>query len=503
MKKPQIPGRSGRPCRCVVFCLLVSAFTVWSFQHIGFPAEAADATGSSDLQQGEEEGYENLTTRSQKLELLPAKDEIRVPRSPEFESTEDACEGRRMYIHPLPPEFNEAILALCDAYESWTSFCDHAKNGGFGPRTHRRSRSWYRTDAFMLELIFHNRAKRYDCLTESSTEADVFFLPYYAGLDALRYLYGDEIERGAEHGARLVQWLRGNASEAWQRRGGTDHFVVMGRPAWDFSRPLGRADGWGTSILEAPAMFNVTSLVLESRAFPWQDQAVPYPTAFHPASAASLSRWIARVKRSRRSFLFAFAGGGGTGTGPNIRHSIREECPAPDTVAPADTPVRCLFISCDGERCDHDPGYLMRAMMKADFCLQPPGDTPTRRSTFDGIVAGCIPVFFEPQGAYTQYTWHLPREPREYSVLIPKDEVVFGHARIGDILGNISRAEVAQMRELVIGLIPRVVYRKPDAPGGAEFKDAFDVALEGVLRRVKSLQAGPAEQEYGSKSVFL
>ncbi|KAH9313275.1 hypothetical protein KI387_028310, partial [Taxus chinensis] len=63
-------------------------------------------------------------------------------------------------------------------------------------------------------------------------------------------------------------------------------------------------------------------------------------------------------------------------------------------------------------------------------------DGPARTSTFDGIVAGCI---------YTQYTWHLPGKPEDYSVLINKDDVVFGGVKIGKILGNISKAEGIQM----------------------------------------------------------
>ena len=34
-------------------------------------------------------------------------------------------------------------------------------------------------------------------------------------------------------------------------------------------------------------------------------------------------------------------------------------------------------------------------MRRSVFCLQPPGDSPTRKSIYDGILCGCIPVFFE------------------------------------------------------------------------------------------------------------
>lgn len=41
------------------------------------------------------------------------------------------------------------------------------------------------------------------------------------------------------------------------------------------------------------------------------------------------------------------------------------------------------------------------------FCLQPPGDMPTRKSLFDAILSGCIPVLFHPLTARYMYEWHL------------------------------------------------------------------------------------------------
>nr|KYP50213.1 Xyloglucan galactosyltransferase KATAMARI1 isogeny [Cajanus cajan] len=36
------------------------------------------------------------------------------------------------------------------------------------------------------------------------------------------------------------------------------------------------------------------------------------------------------------------------------------------------------------------------------------------RSTFDSVVAGCVPVFFSEHTAYTQYAWYLPVERGSY-----------------------------------------------------------------------------------------
>ena len=118
----------------------------------------------------------------------------------------------------------------------------------------------------------------------------------------------------------LFEFLQSDEPGIWKRHMGHDHFLVMARPAWDFSQPLDNDPPiWGTSFLELPEFYNVTALVPEGRAWPWQEHAVPYPTSFHPTNLACFEAWIQRVKRSRRTALMLFAGGGGIGATPNIR----------------------------------------------------------------------------------------------------------------------------------------------------------------------------------------
>ncbi|KAH9607153.1 hypothetical protein KSS87_005078 [Heliosperma pusillum] len=286
----------------------------------------------------------------------------------------------------------------------------------------------------------------------------------------------------------------------------------MARTAWDFSQPLptdykpggdakavgswdgdGEGEGrlWGTSFLMSPEFFNITALTLESRAWPWQEQAVPHPTSFHPPSLALLESWVLRVRRSRRSTLMLFAGGGGTASSgnPNIRRSIREECGvnASEVGISGRFQKVCEVVDCSNGICEHDPIRYMKPMLEASFCLQPPGETPARRSTFDGMIAGCIPVFFEDQSAKTQFQWHLPpAEFGEFSVTILKEDVVFKGLKIVDVLMGIPKSEVRRMREKVMEMIPKVMYRKHGSSLGLRTKkDAFDIAIEGTLQRIK------------------
>ncbi|KAJ7980843.1 xyloglucan galactosyltransferase KATAMARI1-like [Quillaja saponaria] len=146
------------------------------------------------------------------------------------------------------------------------------------------------------------------------------------------------------------------------------------------------------------------------------------------------------------------------------------------------------MLECDirGNKC-HKPVFVMKMFQSSVFCIQPPGDSYTRRSTFDSILAGCIPVFFHPGSAYIQYLWHLPKDYTRYSVFITGKDVKDGKISIEKILHRIPKSKVVTMREEVIRMIPRVIYADPRSRL-ENFEDAFDITVKGVLERVDKLR---------------
>lgn len=413
---------------------------------------------------------------------------------------ETDCTNKWIHVRHLPPQFNLDLLSNCSEYPLFDNFCPYLANHGLGQKTHNMSHSWYRTDPFMLELVFHRRMLEYPCLTSNPSHANAIYVPYYGGLDSLKYLFGPEYNSSFQHGLELYDFLvHVDSPDIWSRNKGHDHFMVMARPAWDFNQPL-NSDPilFGTSFLELPEFYNVTALTLEGRAYPWQEQAIPHPTSFHPSNLAFFESWVNRLRRSRRTTLMLFAGGGGISANPTVRRSIRLECENVTSMSANGTGYEklCEFVDCSNGVCQHDPIRFMKPMLQASFCLQPPGDTPTRRSAFDGILAGCIPVFFEDLSAKKQYGWHLPEEKyEEFSVFIRKEDVVYKGLSILDVLTSIPRAQVRRMREKVLEMMPRVMYRKHGSSLGLRTKkDAFDIAIEGTLERIKSRLQEAADQ---------
>ncbi|KAG6416072.1 hypothetical protein SASPL_123496 [Salvia splendens] len=125
---------------------------------------------------------------------------------------------------------------------------------------------------------------------------------------------------------------------------------------------------------------------------------------------------------------------------------------------------------------------ILEAFLGAEFCLQPGRDGSTRRSVFDCMVAGSVPVFFWNTTAYEQYEWFLPGEPESYSVYINHEEVRNRSYVIEQVLRRYSKEEIREKREKVIETIPRIIY---GSRGSLGFMDAFDIAFDGVLQRIK------------------
>lgn len=352
--------------------------------------------------------------------------------------------------------------------------------------------SWHRTDSYMLEIIFHYRLLHYPCLTSDPDLADAFFLPYYAGLDALKYLYTEEKKKPKmRHGLKLVRWLHQDviAKEKWGKYGGQDHFLVMGRTPWDFG-DLGSST-WGTGILHIPQYDNMTLLLIEKQAWRPNQHAIPYPTSFHPQSTMSLRAWMRRVWIRKRTTLFTFAGSvrpafmkGG------IRDILLDQCRSSK---------KCKLLDCNYVKCSHNPQPIMNAFLDSQFCLQPRGDTPTRRSVFDSLIAGCIPVIFHNDTAYTQYKWHLPQDAHTWSVYISEDEIRKG-ALVEDILMVYKQNQIALLRKALLAMIPKVIYA--DYGTGNESlgmqqgeADAFDVSVREVLKLVSEMKAKVQRQK--------
>ncbi|CAI0404300.1 unnamed protein product [Linum tenue] len=401
---------------------------------------------------------------------------------------ENRCGNGYVYVYDLPSSLNTELIENCEKLNPWSSRCDALANDGFGQQAAGVSGvvpddlvpAWFWTDQFVSEIVFHNRMVKHKCRTTEPGNATAFYIPFYAGLAVGRFLWQNFSAKDRDrHCEAMLSWVQ--SQPQFQRSNGWDHFITMGRITWDFRRSSDQ--DWGSSCIYLPGMRNITRLLIERNPWDYFDVGVPYPTGFHPRSDADVIRWQRFVRERNRPTRFSFAGATRRSFKNDFRGILLRQC--------RDEPDACRVVDCAGSRCGNGTSAILETFLDSEFCLQPRGDSFTRRSIFDCMIAGAIPVVFWRRTAYYQYEWFLPGDPKSYSVFIHRDDVKNGTS-IRKVLDGYSREEVRKMREKVIEYIPKLVYAR-NSDGLETIKDAFDVAIDGVLRRFEE------QREWGYK----
>ncbi|GAB2294073.1 Xyloglucan galactosyltransferase xlt2 [Dionaea muscipula] len=395
------------------------------------------------------------------------------------------CEFGRIFVYDLPPMFNAEIYRNCDKLNPWSSRCEALSNDGFGPPATGLSQlvprdllhAWFWTDQFASEIIFHRRILHHRCRTLEAESAAAYYIPFYAGLEVAMHLWPDvehfsSVKDRDRECEMMLDWIQ-RQKPFFNRSKGWDHFITMGRISWDFRRKGNY--GWGSRCIVNPSMGNITRLLIERNPWDYFDIGIPYPTGFHPTTDSDVVRWQDFVRSRDRRTLFCFAGTPRSSFKNDFRGILMSQC--------QNESGSCRVVDCAGFRCDNGTSEVLETFLDSVFCLQPRGDSFTRRSVFDCMVAGSIPVFFWKRTAYLQYNWFLPGEPEVYSVFIHHNEVKNGTS-IRRVLEGYGEEKVRKMREKVIESIPRLVYSKTNN-GLESIHDAFDVAIDGVMKRIK------------------
>lgn len=402
-------------------------------------------------------------------------------------SSESSCEGKYVYVYKLPSHFNEDLVKMCNSLVPWLDLCEYFENSGLGQPVEKTNDSvgtqvlvpegqWFYTYEHALEIVYHTRVLQYRCVTSDPNLASLFYIPYYGGLDVIRWHWAPNAtnEKRDALGWQLVEWLE--SQPPWKRSGGKDHVLVLGKISWEFRRQ--EKGNWGSRLLEFSQMQEVTKLLLERNPWHVNDVGVPPPTFFHPKSGADVQTWLSQVQTSGRTGFVSYAGKDSPTDTSNIRMVIARQC--------RKEPKLCKFLECEQDHC-WQPAATMELFLNSHFCLQPPGDTSNRHAIFYSLMAGCIPVLFHPCTAYLQYPWHLPQNSTSYSVYIPENDMRKGTVNVLDVLKRISIHEREEMKQRIVdNIIPGLLYAKPGADL-APHKDAFDLTLENLLYRVSHL----------------
>ena len=95
---------------------------------------------------------------------------------------------------------------------------------------------------------------------------------------------------------------------------------------------------------------------------------------------------------------------------------------------------------------------------RARFCPAPPGDSLTRKSLFDSLLAGCIPVIFI-RASLSQYSWFFSKEEVDaVSVYISMKEMFTDKVNFMERLSSISDDEILSKQSEIARIAPRLQY---------------------------------------------
>lgn len=409
------------------------------------------------------------------IAMKEVQDNMQILRSYVSKDKESKCEGRGIYVYDLPAKFNKDLVTQCHEMMPWMDFCKFFSNQALGESLWELGPGWYNTHQYSLEPIFHSRVSSHPCRVWSVYDAKLFYVPYYGGLDILRWHFKKNITNNVKDKlpSELIEWLQ--LQDSWTKKFGFDHVFVLGKISWDFRRP--ENSSWGTRLLEQEEMQNPMKLLIERQPWHGNDVGIPHPTLFHPRSDADIEAWQKKIMEGERRTLVSFAGAPRPQAVDNIRSVLIEQCTSSD---------KCKHLDCKGGSCTR-PKDIIDLFTGSEFCLQPAGDSPTRKSLFDSLISGCIPVLFDPFTAFYQYAWHLPEDFKMYSVFVDKEVLKRREVNVVETLIRTTDEERKEMRRYIVyELMPGLVYADPNSKL-EKYQDAFSISINNLLERVSRL----------------
>ncbi|GAB5369297.1 hypothetical protein AAMO2058_001393000 [Amorphochlora amoebiformis] len=300
--------------------------------------------------------------------------------------------------------------------------------------------------------------QRYPALVKDPAEADLFYVPTFGNnFDPKHPEYKcpslEELKKRLDHYSESTAYK---------------HFVVYSRTASNSRRdcPIVNISGESDELDEY--FRPITRLALEDH--PERNiLSVPYPSPLSGLPKAAFDTTVDGIFNNLKTNVV-----GGTfgvhGKFSALRNLLKSECEMSEV---------CEFV----EIKNHHKPEFMELYAKSLFCLQPPGDTLSRKGILDSMAGGCIPVIFADR---QQSLWklHIPNW-KDVSILVPNEPI--GEKAVIPYLQNISPEKIANLRGNIKALLPRLVFEH--TPCGDEcFFDYFEHTVTSLSDAIKKAE---------------
>ena len=151
-------------------------------------------------------------------------------------------------------------------------------------------------------------------------------------------------------------------------------------------------------------------------------------------------------------------------------------------------PAVCVLHSSDragAATAAYATGAYVAAYERAVFCLQPWGDTATRKGFYDAIAVGCIPVIFSRHG-FESLEW-MGVNLDELSILVPLANLTARGGALG-YLSSLPRDKVVKLQASINSRRSLLQYgMRPGQPT----RDAIDMLVSRVAKQLWRSAHGP------------
>lgn len=405
----------------------------------------------------------------------------------------------RIFVAPLPPVLNTRTLTDYDVRRFFTQF-GAEPNGVWsnpigdyvGERDDMELRNTY---MYGLDVLFHRQLLQSPLRVHSSAEADVVFLPIYADIGCR---LSQEKEEDAKAWKQAIETFWSTFQQTYPDADRKPHFVVTGRREAENMGgcPIegkmynGKVDA--CNFLCHPFAKNLLMLTVEvytgsleqmgEKALRPNSVVVPWPGHWHLhlGSRYFSADFDRRAHVAARQYL--------------AMESLKVRLPLREQLFKScnERSDQCLHYAPRGRISQFNQSEIYDIIKSAWYCIQPPGDGPSRHATMDCLAADTMPVFFD-QHLTAVMPFSDIIDYSEFTEYIDPQELQATQANAIDVLQSAFTEEKALEKARQLHKIKHIflyahnpahsLIRWHEAYAVHPLDDAFTSSMKALLRR--------------------
>lgn len=403
----------------------------------------------------------------------------------------------RFYIYDLPSSLNYDIV---DSYhKSHLKTCFNFSHYGMGSeifKTGQEDGSFYVYDThqFSLEVIIHEKLKKNVLRTRNPEKADIFYIPAYIGL----------LCTGNRHRApETINKLKNLLTNSYYFSIGKPHFSTVSKIQKEMcsdvcpylSQTFTNKVTF-ISIEKQKLSNSVKSIWPYSAMFKNSVLVAPYPSYGHFKQSTNMD--LSTVPYNDRDVYILLA--------VSERRTNPQRSKLMDQFEMRTKLGYSRFKICHHKsqtrmvlfytnECNPDLAKLLIPWMQHSvFCLQPPGDSPSRKSFYDSVMSGCIPVILTDGDRHNPYAFQDLIDYNTFTISIEMDRIAQHDHQISDILQDIPKSKIQKMQDNIRQMARYMQYSLPSGKKERE-NDALQLIFQQLSIKFKL--------EYDKKIEFL